>query len=536
MYSDKKSVQQLVALMMYWRVYDAVVCPGSRNASLVLSMQRAGIRCHAVTDERSAGFVAIGIAQSHDSGKSRVAVCCTSGSALLNLHPAVAEAYYQHVPLVVISADRPAAWIDQLDGQTLSQPGVFGSLVRRSVNLPEVHTPEDEWFCNRMLNEALCEAAFGPVHINVPLGEPIHNMTTQALPQVRVIERHHTVNEFALRELGESRRCMLVVGQRWRLDDGDAQVMLPLARQIAVVSENLGNVGCNADVVTNVDAALAGMSNEMQRRMAPDMLITIGGHVVSKRFKMFLRQHKPRVHWHVSDDVSVPAYADTYGCLTAVFQMRCDEFLRQVAANISVDDKFSRYARKWHEYSNGVPEPDTDTWNQQTAVGKIVKALPGGRTTLHLGNSSAVRMAQLFALPQGVRVRCNRGVNGIEGSLSTAVGHALAGVPDELHVVLIGDLSFFYDMNALRVEPVPASLRIALLNSGGGAIFDTLPGVPHDEVADSLVRAKHSTSVRGWAEERGLRYIKVTNCGEMDEALLAFLSDSDRPIIMEIFI
>ena len=197
MYSDKKNILQLVALLKAHGVRKIVLCPGSRNAAIVHTLANIeDFTCYSVTDERSAGFFAIGLSL---QGGGPAAVCCTSGSALLNLHPAVAEAFYQQVPLIVISADRPAAWIGQMDGQTLPQPHVFGTLVKMSVNLPEVHTEEDEWFCNRLINEAILETTHhgkGPVHINVPISEPIYRFTAKTLPEVRVITRYQGLSVY----------------------------------------------------------------------------------------------------------------------------------------------------------------------------------------------------------------------------------------------------------------------------------------------------------------------------------------------------
>ena len=220
MYSDKKNILQLVALLKAHGVRKIVLCPGSRNAAIVHTLANIeDFTCYSVTDERSAGVFAIGLSL---QGGGPAAVCCTSGSALLNLHPAVAEAFYQQVPLIVISADRPAAWIGQMDGQTLPQPEVFRSLVKKSVNLPEIHTEEDEWFCNRLINEALLETNHhgkGPVHINVPVSEPLFNFTTEALPQVRVITRYQGLNVYdrdyneLIDRMNKYRKRMIVVGQ-----------------------------------------------------------------------------------------------------------------------------------------------------------------------------------------------------------------------------------------------------------------------------------------------------------------------------------
>ena len=197
MYSDKRSILQLAALLKAHKIRKIVLCPGSRNAAIVHTLANIeDFTCYSVTDERSAGFFAIGLSL---QGGGPAAICCTSGSALLNLHPAVSEAFYQQIPLIIISADRPAAWIGQMDGQTLPQPNVFGNLVKMSVNLPEVNTDEDEWYCNRLINEAILETNHhgkGPVHINVPLSEPIYRFTAKTLPEARVITRYQGLNVY----------------------------------------------------------------------------------------------------------------------------------------------------------------------------------------------------------------------------------------------------------------------------------------------------------------------------------------------------
>ena len=220
MYSDKKNILQLVALLIEHGVSNIVLCPGSRNSPIVHTLaNHSFFNCHSVTDERSAGFFAVGLAL---HGGKPAAVCCTSGTALLNIHPAVAEAFYQKVPLVVISADRPAAWIGQMDGQTLPQPGVFGSLVKKSVQLPEIHTDQDEWYCNRLINEALLELNHhgkGPVHINVPISEPLFQFTTPELPKVRVITRYQGLNVYdrkyddLIERLNKYSKRMMIAGQ-----------------------------------------------------------------------------------------------------------------------------------------------------------------------------------------------------------------------------------------------------------------------------------------------------------------------------------
>ena len=426
MYTDKKNILQLVALLEAHGITKVVLCPGSRNTPIVHTLSNhPNFTCYAVTDERSAGYFAIGLAL---NGGKPAAVCCTSGTALLNLHPAVAEAFYQNVPLVVISADRPAAWIGQMDGQTVPQPGVFQTLVKKSVNLPEIHTEEDEWYCNRLVNEALLETNHhgkGPVHINVPISEPLFQFTVDALPEVRVITRYQGLNVYdrdyndLVDRMNKYQKRMIIIGQMNLIYLFEKRYIKLLYKHFAWLTEHIGNQTVPGIPVKNFDAALYAMPEEKIDQMVPELLITYGGHVVSKRLKKFLRQHPPKEHWHVSPEGEV---VDLYGSLTTVIEMDPFEFLEKIASLL--DNRTPEYPRVWENYCKIIPEPDF-AYSEMAAVGALIKGLPES-CALHLANSSVIRYAQLYSVPSTVEICCNRGTSGIEGSLSTAVGYAAA--------------------------------------------------------------------------------------------------------------
>lgn len=535
MYSDKKNVLQLVALLEAHGITRVVLCPGSRNAPLVHTLStHPGFTCYSMTDERSAGYFAIGLAL---NGGKPAAVCCTSGTALLNLHPAVAEAFYQHIPLVVISADRPGAWIGQMDGQTVPQPGVFRSLVKKSVDLPEIHTEEDEWYCNRLVNEALLETNHhgkGPVHINVPISEPLFRFTVESLPAVRAITRYQGLNMYdrdyngLIDRLNQYNRRMIVVGQMSLIYLFEKRYVKLLYKHFAWLTEHIGNQTVPGIPVKNFDAALSFMPEERAEQMAPELLITYGGHVISKRLKKFLRQHPPKEHWHVSPDGEV---VDLYGALTCVIEMDPFEFLEKIAGWL--DNRTPEYPCVWENYCKTIPEPEFG-YSGMSAVGGLIKSLPES-CALHLANSSAVRYAQLYPIPSAVEVCGNRGTNGIEGSLSTAIGYAACS--DKLNFVVIGDLSFFYDMNALWNGHIGANLRILLLNNGGGGIFHTLPGLEMSGTSHKFITAVHKTSAKGWAEERGFLYLRAENEEQLTEAvqILTRPEPMEKPVLVEVF-
>ena len=520
MLTNKRQILEMVALMREHGIVDVVLCPGSRNVPIVHTIsQTEGFCCHALTDERSAGFFALGRALA--TGKT-VAVCVTSGSALVNLHPAVTEAFYQQVPLLIISADRPSAWIGQMDGQTMPQTGVFGSMVKYSCCLET----NDIWHVNRMVNEALLECTHrskGPVHINVPIVEPLYEFGTEALPSVRVIRRIEGLYPDKAREIAEllhqSTKRMIIIGQK----PADRQVkpayMNELNRGYVSLCENLANCG-EGSVALNITDRLMDEVVGDRRRCAgdyrPDLVITVGGHIVSKKLKNWLRQNPPKQHWHVSPEGTI---ADTFGCLTTVIEAEPYRFLEMLAYITIPIEEESNYPQLWRTLA---AETRTQTTNkpqdecaerggeseprisEKEIVGKLMGMLPEG-AVLHLANSSSVRYAQEFPLHPSVTVCCNRGINGIEGCLSSAVGFASA-TPERQNFVVIGDLAFFYDQNALWNRELPDNLHILLLNNHGGEIFNTLP-VPDDERTRSFVMAKHHTNAEAVAQQYGLLYM-----------------------------
>ena len=535
MYTDKKSILQLAALLKAHGIRKIVLCPGSRNIPIVQTLANIpDFTCYPMTDERSAGFFALGLAL---HGGTPAAVCCTSGTALLNLHPAVAEAFYQQVPLVVISADRPAAWIGQMDGQTLPQPGVFGSLVKKSVDLPEVDSEESEWYCNRLINEALLELNHhgkGPVHINVPISEPFFKLPVTELPEVRVITRYQGLSVYdkdyqpLIDRLNRYQRRMAVVGQMNLIYLFDKRYTKMLYKHFAWFTENISNQTVPGVPIRNIEPLLCSMNFETQQKMRPELLITYGGHIISKRLKKFLRRHPPVEHWHIAPDGEV---VDLYGSLTTVIEMDPFEFLEKIAP--MMENRTPEYPRQWEALSKAIPQAQFD-YSEMSAIGAVIRNLPAP-CSLHLANSSVVRYAQLFDIPANVEILSNRGTNGIEGSLSTALGYATAS--DKLNYLFIGDLSFFYDMNALWNSNYGANIRILLLNNEGGEIFHALPGLELHENARRFVTATHCTTAKAWAEDRGFEYLSARNSEELNAAVTVFTQASvtSRPMLLEVF-
>ena len=531
MYSNKENINILTALLVSHGITDAVVCPGSRNAAIIHNLAECPkIKCHPVTDERSAAFVAMGMAQA--TGRP-VVVCVTSGSALLNTAPAVAEATYQHQGIIVISADRPAAWIGQNAGQTIPQPGALGAFVSKCVNIPEPHTDEDRWHINRLVNEALIEAKKyhrPSVHINVPLNEPLFEYTVKKLPKERVItlwESTFGSTEPFVDEFTAAKRPMVVVGQvneQTSIDTLDSLELL--ADRAIIIHEALSGY----DELCGIDLVLKAIEGA-DKKYVPDFVLHIGGEVVSKRLKLFLQRAK--TVWRISPNSEI---ADTYKNITNVISGDTVDTLKMIAVGYKMRDlktpfSIQTYYDLWYDALEKADQHVVayePAYSQAAAVKAFEQQFYDYYYSphIHYANSTSIRLANLFARHP---VWCNRGINGIEGSVSTAVGFASAVPKNEKVVLITGDLSFFYDSNALWNEALPSNLGILLLNNGEGGIFRQVKGFGDNPMAQGF----HHATAEGICHQNGVEYVAVHNATELHQQIKRLAEDT--PIVVEVF-
>lgn len=546
MYSNKENVNILTSLLLEYGVSDAVVCPGSRNAPIVhnLSVCEA-IRCRPVTDERSAAFYALGLAI---ATRRPTVVCVTSGSALLNVMPAVAEAAYQHVPLVVISADRPQQWIDQLDGQTIPQSDALGRFVRKAVQLPEPHNDEERWLCRRLVNEAMHLATCrqgAPVHINVPISEPLFEFSTEQLPQ---LSRFNNIKRAAINDASmdmpdafhDATRPMIAIGQ---LAHGTVshETIRSLSEKYVVMSEPLSNPSYMTihfdEAIRYIVSDNSSINDDEDDKTAyyPDYVIYVGDTLVSKPARRFLRNAK------APSCLITPDAADIHDPLMTLTDIvECDSdsinaLLASLCETPDTDER-CRFHDRWQSFLDACAahaDAYAPEYSQMATVKYFEEQLADLDIDIcvHYANSSAVRLACIYAQHY---VWCNRGVNGIEGSLSTAAGFSLA--THDMTVCVIGDLSFFYDQNALWNSNLRGNLRIILLNNRGGGIFRQLPGLSDSPAADDLVMASHENTAQGICTQNDIGYMSAKNMDEMQIGIVTLLTrESERPMLLEVF-
>lgn len=535
--SDHFTAAALAQLCAAKGIRHAVISPGSRSAPLVIAFNKQeGIRCLQVIDERSAAFFALGMAQQLHAP---VALICTSGSAVLNYGPAIAEAFYQRIPLLVITADRPEEWVDQGEGQAIRQQGVLALHMKKSVQLPRI-TSDDlaRWHAGRLINEAIDATLLpvpGPVHVNVPYAEPLYG-TAEADSAPRVIAQVLT-ERFILPEharwlianLSRSKRVMVLGGQgQW--SQGLKQQLKQLAAlpQVGVLVEATSNLD-DAAFITCIDRAIEGVNAANEDDLKPDLLITFGGAVVSKRIKGLLRKWRPAQHWHI--DAGQRHY-DTYQSLTHDIAVSPEVFFAQIAASVGPSE--SIYGEAWRMVDARMRERHDAIlreapWCDLKASELILQRIPED-SDVHLANSTPARYAQLFDRKAGLRWFSNRGTSGIDGCTSTAVGSAFA--TQRPTTLLTGDTAFLYDSNAFWNKHLSPLLRVIVIDNGGGNIFRYIEGPDRDAELLHWFEAPHGRDPLRLAESFGLPAREAKDTVGLEDGLAWLYGAHERPAVL----
>ncbi|MGC6430520.1 MAG: 2-succinyl-5-enolpyruvyl-6-hydroxy-3-cyclohexene-1-carboxylate synthase [Jejuia sp.] len=559
--------QTVIQLCKSKNIKYIIISPGSRNAPLTIGFTHDDFfKCYSIVDERCAAFFALGIAQ---QTKTPTALVCTSGSALLNYYPAVAEAFYSDIPLVVLSADRPKHLIGIGDGQTINQKNVYESHILYSANLKldlndEKNVPiseelpiiknlesklerflglqkdiqeHNEHEINTAINLALLKN--GPVHINIPFDEPLYERVSELSvhpENTELKEKNKAVDSLVLKECVEdwmaASKKMILVGVN-HPDEIDETLLEELADDDSVIvfTETTSNLH-HKSFFPSIDQIIAPLSEDEPKDLQPEILLTFGGLIVSKKIKALLRKFKPKEHWHIDEKKA----NDTFFCLSQHIETSPQHFFEAFLPKLTHHKK-SDYKEFWtkikkhrlkrHEtYINEIPFSDFKVFDI------VLKALPK-QSVLQVGNSSTIRYTQLFKMNKTIDIFCNRGTSGIDGSTSTAIGFAVAS--EKRTTFITGDLSFFYDSNALWNNYVPNNFRIIVLNNQGGGIFRILPGHKNTANFDTYFETQHDLNAKHLCDMFGFEYDSASSEKELSTSLEMFFETSEKPKLLEIF-
>ncbi len=540
-----QSIVNAVEILYRQGVRKAVISPGSRSAPITITFARhPGIDCFVIPDERAAAFIALGLAQ---ASRLPVVVVSTSGTAALNLAPALAEAYYRHIPLIAFTADRPPEWVDQMESQTIRQSNVFNNYTLGSYSLPvnDAH-PDAKWHSNRIISEAvnLSMGSNGPVHINVPIREPFYphpNEQPIADVSIQVIHKIKPPKRLSDNELLKffqkliSFKKILIIAGQYHPDKALNETLnqVSSSQYIPVIGEITSNMSANIQ-----NAELIVRQNTYPHELKPDLLITFGGAIISKKLKSFIRNNKPGKHWHITVDDHSP---DTFQSLTDVITIHPGTFFKKYA-NLTTEIQPGRkdYYKLWAGHDKSIADRLKSFINKQPfcdwiAIKTILEQLPE-QIVLHLANSMSVRYADLsysFVNTNEWGVFCNRGTSGIDGCTSTAVGHAIAD--DRPQVLITGDMAFFYDRNGLWHKYMPSNLHIVIINNRGGGIFRLIDGSSEQPELETYFEAGQSLTAERIAADHGLMYSRCSDIDSLKLELDKLFVNRTASHILEVF-
>jgi 2-succinyl-5-enolpyruvyl-6-hydroxy-3-cyclohexene-1-carboxylate synthase len=524
--------QAVIEIFRQKEIQHIVISPGSRNAPLTMGFtNQEGFTCYSIADERCAAFFALGLAQQL---QKPVAVVCTSGSAVLNYYPAVAEAYYSQIPLLIVSADRPKSKIDIGDGQTIRQENVFANHIVFSANLTENASEHNDSLIVSAIETAISQK--GPAHINVPFEEPLYEtlleptyipkVTTSAIEEAEFTLATKFISEWQL-----AKKKLILVGEL--LPNAIEQKYIDsLAedKSVLVLLEKTSNLH-HSSFIDRIDTLISTFTEEEKLNFQPDILLTFGGMVVSKRIKSLLRNYQPKQHWHIDE---IRAY-DTFGCLSQHFKTNSTSFLSQLLAeNNVVESKYQNdFQSIWQDRLVKHQQYMSEISFSDFKVFEFLSRNLPENIQLQVSNSSPIRYLQLVNCNKTIEVFCNRGTSGIDGSTSTAIGAAVANKKPT--VLITGDISFLYDSNALWNNYIPKNFKIILINNSGGGIFRILPGHQETETFNTFFETSHHLTAEHLAKMYDFEYTSVQNENELYFVWDSFISNQNTPSILEIF-
>lgn len=543
MYTVHKNVQIILALLKEFGVQNIVVSAGTRLIPLVFSADNDDyFKLYTIVDERSAGFFALGLIQKL---QKPVAIVCTSGTATCNYVTSVAEAFYQHLPLIVLTSDRNRYYLNQQEDQCVPQKNLYSDIVRRSVDLPIVRDQMDFWYCNRLVNEALLELDHrekGPVHINFqiddtyPVTGALYDFKEPVLPAVVKIDRIMPSDSdemwLTLAKELSGKKVMILWGQHAPLSEEESSLVQSFCEQFGALA--------TSDVIGNLhirnfarSSRLSMISSVLFAELMPDVVITMNGNRLMNIKAKFQNMPETFCHWHVSPNGEI---ADPLKRQTTIVESSPEYFFKRLIST-GITNTVNLY-EKWKVIESESLEEKTLThqfeYSSVSAIQSLINHMQEG-ALFHVSNSNSIRIVNSFYVPDSVSVYCNRGTCGIDGSVSSYIAQSY--INDSPSYMVVGDLSFFYDMNSLWNRYI-GKARIMLINNSCGALFHSNYYEPFKGVknVDETIAAGHHATAKGWAESQGFLYLPVKSQENLDKAIVTFTDiNITKPIFMEVF-
>lgn len=529
----------LISYLKQNHIQHIVISSGTRAIPFIRAIENdTYFICHSVVDERNAAFYGLGISQQLNTP---VAITCTSGTAASNYLSGMTEAFYAHTPLVAITADRSMQVLNQLETQKVDQPAIFAPVTQKSVCLPVIKDQDDLWYAKHLLDEAfiaLYQRGIGPIHINLPIEGTTNEITIKSKKeQIKLFQQLEYFSqaypskwEKAYQSLAKYRNILIVIGQNLNLSDETKTQIRNFChnKKIPILGDNLSNFRGEEMIFSQV--TIKGLNADTFEKILPDLVISIGNNF-QERIKDLLKAHQGKFdHWLVDECGMI---RDWTRSMTAVFEANISFFFEQFNSHSSYYTD-GNYLIKWKKIESVAQLPPNMPWSNFYIAQQFSRIIPDN-CLLHLAILNSTRLMQFFKLPEQIKVTCNASSFGIDGCLPTLLGQAKVA-PEKLSFILIGDLSFFYGMNALCIRGISSNVRILISNNGGGAEFHIYPHTVKDDKIDLHIGASHKLNAEKWALATGFEYLKATDKITLESALKEFIKpSSEKPIILEVF-
>lgn len=538
MYTEVKSYQILIALLKKYGVKHCVLSAGSRNVPFVHSVEEDPyFHCYSVVDERSAGYYALGLAQELNEP---VVISCTSSTATCNYWPPVAEAFYQGVPIIVLTSDRDPEMLGQWEDQMIDQVGMYDRHVKKSVNLPIINNRNDEIYCQRLINEALLElnhnGSTGPVHINIPTNTYNRTFNVQKLPEVTRISRISLTSEEKewkekIEKLKKTKRILVTCGQKSYISNELKENINVFFKKYnaTIVVDYMSNLDLEEGINTTICMDSRYVSKDKVKELLPEIVISFGGQIFSGIKEQLRKFNGKFEHWLIQEDGHV---VDLYKSITTIFECTPEIFFKRCLDEI--EDKQNNdfeYYNAFKKYADSIIIPEFE-YSHIYAIKNVVERIPSN-SVLHLSINDSIRITNFFKINKNIKTYANIGTHGIDGCLSSFLGQATASQKPSF--LIIGDLAFFYDMNALRIKHIGKNVHILLINNHGGSEF-YFNSIWQNEASDLHTAARHNTTAEGWVKSNNFIYLSASNKETFEDNLPKFMDlNNDKPVVFEVF-
>lgn len=535
MYTELKPYQMIIGMLKKYNIRHCVLSAGSRNVPFVHSIEEdTFFKCYSVVDERSAGYFALGLAQELNEP---VVISCTSSTATCNYWPPIAEAYYQNVPIIVLTSDRNPSMLGQWEDQMINQVGMYDRHVRKSVNLPIINDEDDIYYCERLINEAFLELnhnGSGPVHINIPMKAYNNSFNVKELPEVKkidrvVIEDNESIWNTKIQKLKNAKKIMVICGQKSHVSkelNNELKTFFDKFNSV-IVAEHMSNINLTESLNLNIVMDARYVTTKKVSEFVPDIIISFGGNIFSGIKEQLRKFYTQTEHWAIQEDGRV---VDTFKSITNIFECSPEFFFNKCNNENNIKNDYIYYDRL-KKYVNSVIYPEFE-YSQVYAIQETVKRIPEN-SILHLSINNSIRITNFFKLNNNIKVYANIGTHGIDGCLSSFLGQAIA--TDKNAYLIIGDLAYFYDMNATRLRHIKKNVHILLINNQGGSEF-YFNRMWKNEKSDLHTTARHKDIAKGWVESNNFQYLCAHDKKSLEKALTIFFSEyNEKPIFLEVF-